>query len=40
MKKITSMTFADISKTFDTVWIKTLILKARETWHKWEYLFD
>jgi hypothetical protein len=31
-KQITSITFADISKAFDTVWIKALILKARE-WH-------
>jgi hypothetical protein len=26
-KQITSITFADISKAFDTVWIKALILK-------------
>jgi hypothetical protein len=27
-KQITSITFADISKAFDTVWIKALILKV------------
>jgi hypothetical protein len=26
-KQITNITFADISKAFDTVWIKALILK-------------
>jgi hypothetical protein len=29
-KQITSITFADISKAFDTVWIKTLILKLEK----------
>jgi hypothetical protein len=29
-KQITSITFADISKTFDTVWIKALTLKLEK----------
>ena len=29
-KQITSITFADISKAFDTVWIKALILKLEK----------
>ena len=38
-KQITSITFADISKTFDTVWIKALILKLENYGIKGKLLF-
>jgi hypothetical protein len=38
-KQITSITFADISKAFDTVWIKALILKLENYGIKGKLLF-
>ena len=38
-KQITSITFADISKAFDTVWIKALILKFENYGIKGKLLF-
>jgi len=38
-KQITSITFADISKAFDTVWIKALILKFEKYDIKGNLLF-
>jgi hypothetical protein len=38
-KQITSITFADISKAFDTVWIKTLISKLEKYGIKGNFLF-
>jgi hypothetical protein len=38
-KQITSITFADISKAFDTVWIKALILKLEKYGIKGNLLF-
>jgi hypothetical protein len=38
-KQITSITFADISKTFDTVWIKALALKLEKYGIKGNLLF-
>ena len=38
-KQITSITFADISKAFDTVWIKVLILKLENYGIKGKLLF-
>jgi hypothetical protein len=38
-KQITSITFADISKAFDTIWIKALILKLENYGIKGKLLF-
>jgi hypothetical protein len=38
-KQITSITFTDISKAFDTVWIKALILKLENYGIKGKLLF-
>ena len=38
-KQITSITFADISKAFDTVWIRALILKLENYCIQGKFLF-
>lgn len=38
-KQVTSITFADISKAFDTVWIKALTLKLEKYGIKGNLLF-
>jgi hypothetical protein len=37
-KQVTSVTFADISKAFDTVWVKTLLHILGKYGIKWDLL--